>query len=165
MLFQSSYSSPLGDIIILTNETHVLGLWFQNQKHFAAHYDLPAQPSERPLLDQTKDWLTDYFDGHEPDPANLPLAPAGTAFQRSVFQVLQTIPYGQTVTYQQIVEQLNTPTHHTAARAVGGAVGRNPISIVIPCHRVVGSNGDLTGYAGGIDRKVWLLNHESTTLL
>jgi methylated-DNA-[protein]-cysteine S-methyltransferase len=81
MLFQSSYSSPLGDIIILTNETHVLGLWFQDQKHFAAHYDLPAQPSERPLLDQTKDWLTDYFDGHEPDPANLPLAPAGTAFQ------------------------------------------------------------------------------------
>lgn len=165
MLYQDHYQSPLGQLTLLSSKTSVLGLWFDQQAHFAAHYHLNDYPTQETVLSQRiKHWLDQYFDDQETSCLQLPLAPAGTAFQQSVFHILQTIPYGQTRSYQQIADQLSTPNHRSSARAVGGAVGHNPISIIIPCHRVIGSHGALTGYAGGIDRKIWLLKHESTTL-
>lgn len=165
MNYQTQYVSPLGIITILTDDQAILGLWFENQKHFGAKYGLDQIPTvATPLHTQATAWLDRYFAGQHPDPRDLPLAPAGTPFQQQVFTILQTIPYGQTYTYQQIADRISATDHHTAPRAVGGAVGHNPISIIIPCHRVVGSDGNLTGYAGGIDRKIWLLHHESALL-
>ena len=104
-----------------------------------------------------KAWLDDYFAGKCPSAEGIDLAPLGSAFQQKVWRELRLIPYGQTVTYGELAKRLNS-----SARAVGSAVGRNPISVVVPCHRVVGANGALTGYAGGIHKKIWLLEHEKT---
>ena len=160
-----SYPSPLGKITLASDGVALTGLWFDGQKHFAA--TLPPKPEEKalPVFDQTAHWLDIYFRGQEPN-FTPPLAIGGTPFRRAVAEILRTIPYGCTVTYGQIAARIprQQGAKTMSAQAVGGAVGHNPISIIIPCHRVVGSGGSLTGYAGGTDRKLWLLRLEGADL-
>ncbi len=165
MIFIQHYDSPLGGILLAADETGLTGLWFDGQKFFAR--DLPVERVEQntPALSEVKRWLDIYFTGKEPD-FMPPLHPIGSAFRRSVWDILLRIPYGQTTTYGEIARQLaeKQGRPRIAAQAVGGAVGHNKISIIIPCHRVVGTNGSLTGYAGGIDKKVKLLEWEHTDM-
>lgn len=138
---------------------NLIGLWLEGQKHFAAGAER-MEEGKLPVLTRTERWLSRYFAGQNPDPKELPLAPRGSEFRRSVWKLLLTIPYGQVTTYGAIAKALGCKS----AQAVGGAVGHNPISIIIPCHRVVGSGGQLTGYAGGLDKKVFLLELEKADL-
>ena len=165
MTFIQHYDSPLGGILLAADEIGLTGLWFAGQKYFAR--DLPAERVEQntPALSEAKRWLDIYFTGREPD-FMPPLHPIGSAFRRSVWDILLEIPYGQTTTYGEIARQLAAKQGlaRMSAQAVGGAVGHNEISIIIPCHRVVGTNGSLTGYAGGIDKKVKLLEWEHTDM-
>lgn len=161
MIYTSEYTSPLGGILLAADEVGLRGLWFDGQKYFAR--DLPDERTERetPVLSEVKRWLDLYFGGQEPDFLP-PLHPVGTPFRQAVWEILLRIPYGKTVTYGEISKQLaeKMGLERMSAQAVGGAVGHNEISIIIPCHRVVGSNGSLTGYAGGINRKIKLLELE-----
>ena len=165
MTFVQHYGSPLGGILLAADEIGLTGLWFDGQKYFAR--DLPAERVEQstPALSEAKRWLDIYFTGREPD-FMPPLHPIGSAFRQEVWSILLHIPYGQTITYGEIARQLAAKQGLTrmSAQAVGGAVGHNEISIIIPCHRVVGTNGSLTGYAGGIDKKVKLLELERTDM-
>ena len=149
------YDSPLGGITLASDGESLTGLWFDGQKYFAS--TLNAEHSEKPLpvFDEAVKWLDLYFGGMIPD-FTPKLSPRGTGFQRKVWDVLLTIPYGQTVSYGEIAAKLGC----RSAQAVGGAVGRNPISLIIPCHRVLGADGGLTGYAGGVDKKRSLLELE-----
>jgi methylated-DNA-[protein]-cysteine S-methyltransferase len=159
-IFTCSYRSPLGEIIAAARNDALVGLWFEHQKYFPKIDDwLPAP--DYPLLIQLRGWLDAYFSGGKPD-VGFELAPAGSEFRRSVWRVLLAIPYGGTLTYGAIAKQIAAErgTERFSAQAVGGAVGHNPISLIIPCHRVIGSNGSLTGYAGGIEKKRALLEME-----
>lgn len=161
MTFTQYYTSPLGPLLLAADEIGLTGVWFEGAKYFAAN--IPAEHMERetPILLETKEWLDIYFSGK--DPGFLPpLHPAGSAFQKSVWEHLLKIPYGQTETYGSIARQLarQLGVSRMSPQAVGGAVGRNPISLLIPCHRVVGAHGSLTGYAGGVERKRKLLELE-----
>lgn len=142
------YCSPLGDIVLTSDGTSLTGLRFAEATNGEPAQDIP------PLADACR-WLDLYFSGARPDFTPL-LAPRGTPFQQSVWRELLAIPYGHTVSYGYIAQRLQC----RSAQAVGGAVGRNPIALIIPCHRVIGSDGQLTGYAYGLDRKQWLLSHE-----
>ena len=157
MDYTHAYLSPLGEIMLASDGEALIGLWFEGQKHFGA--GLAGEHMEKPLpvFDQADRWLELYFSGRNPD-FTPPLCPHGTAFQKSVWRRLLSIPYGRTMTYGEIALSLGLPPG--SVRAVGGAVGRNPISLMIPCHRVVGTKGNLTGYAGGIERKRRLLELE-----
>ena len=159
--FTQHYDSPLGGILLAADEIGLTGLWFDGQKYFAR--DLPAERIEweTPALAEAKRWLGIYFSSKEPDFLP-PLHPVGSAFRQAVWETLLQIPYGQTTTYGEIARQLaeKKGLARMSAQAIGGAVGHNEISIIIPCHRVVGTSGSLTGYAGGIDRKVQLLKLE-----
>lgn len=161
MIFTQHYASPLGGILLAADEIGLTGLWFDGQKYFAR--DLPVERTEQEtsVLAEAKRWLDVYFDGREPD-FTPPLHPIGSAFRQSVWEILLQIPYGETMTYGEIARRLaeKQGLSQMSAQAVGGAVGHNEISIIIPCHRVVGTNGSLTGYAGGIDKKVKLLELE-----
>lgn len=161
MIFTQHYDSPLGGILLAADEIGLTGLWFDGQKYFAR--GLPAERIHRetPALSQARCWLDLYFAGQAPGFLP-PLHPVGTEFRRAVWEILLQIPYGQTVTYGGIAQQLakNMSLSRMSAQAVGGAVGHNEISIIIPCHRVVGTGGSLTGYAGGMDKKVKLLELE-----
>ncbi len=163
MIFIQHYDSPLGGILLAADEIGTRGLWFDGQKYFAR--DLPTARIEQntPALAEAKRWLDIYFTGKEPDFLP-PLHPVGSAFRQLVWEILLQIPYGKTTTYGEIARQLaeRTERPRMSAQAVGGAVGHNEISIIIPCHRVVGTNGSLTGYAGGLDKKVKLLELEHT---
>ena len=158
MQYTSCYRSPLGEVLLAADETGVTGLWFAGQKYFARHLDKEQVEKEIPLFTTVKQWLDVYFAGSEPD-FTVPLHFTGTAFQNEVWGILCAIPYGRTTTYGEIAKQLaaRRGLPHMSARAVGGAVGHNPISILVPCHRVVGLGGSLTGYAGGLERKRCLL--------
>lgn len=149
------YESPLGSILLAADQTGLTGLWFVGQKYFPSFSDGNFFENETPVLTEAKHWLSLYFSGKEPDFLP-PLHPQGSSFRQAVWNVLLIIPRGQTMTYGEIARRLNV----RSAQAVGGAVGHNPISILIPCHRVVGSDGSLTGYAGGLARKEWLLHLE-----
>ena len=155
------YSSPLGGITMASGGEALTGLWFDGQKHFA----LPPDHEERdlPVFRQADRWLDHYFSGSAPD-FTPRLAPEGTPFRRAVWELLLTIPYGQTMTYGEIAGRIAAQTGRTSPRAVGGAVARNPISLIIPCHRVVGADGSLTGYAGGPEKKRRLLALERAGL-
>lgn len=159
------YASPLGEITIAGSEKGVTGLWLEGQKYFAE--TLPGDCTEEmlPVFKQTKEWLDVYFSGREPDFLP-PLQPEGSPFRKAVWKILLEIPYGQTMTYGEIAERMARQMGKTSmsAQAVGGAVGHNPISILIPCHRVVGTNGSLTGYAGGIRKKIQLLTREKVDM-
>ena len=160
MLYTSHYASPLGGMTLVSDGTALVGLYFDGQKYAAEGLDATHTQKNLPIFKEVRRWLDVYFSGRKPD-FTPPIAPAGTAFQQSVWEILRTIPYGQTVTYGAIARRIEQNTGcRMSAQAVGGAVGRNPISILIPCHRVVGTNGSLTGYAGGIDKKERLLQWE-----
>lgn len=165
MIYTSEYASPLGGILLAADEIGMRGLWFDGQKYFAR--DLPAERIEQntPVLAEAERWLDMYFSGKEPDFLP-PLHPVGSPFRQEVWKILLQIPYGRTITYGDISKQLakKRGLERMSAQAVGGAVGHNEISIMIPCHRVVGTNGSLTGYAGGIDRKIKLLELEKADM-
>lgn len=165
MTYIQHYASPLGGIMLAANDIGLTGLWFDGQKYFAD--TLPAEHIERetPILTDAKRWLDVYFTGVEPD-FMPPLHPVGSAFRQAVWELLLQIPYGQTVTYGELARQLaeKQGVERMSAQAVGGAVGHNKISVIIPCHRVVGTNGSLTGYAGGIDKKLKLLELEQADM-
>ncbi|MDO5541301.1 MAG: methylated-DNA--[protein]-cysteine S-methyltransferase [Eubacteriales bacterium] len=165
MKYIEKYESPIGKIILASDEESLTGLWFEGQKYFP-HIppDAEAAGKDLPVMSMTKKWLDIYFQGEEPDfmPA---LCPAGTPFRREVWEILQRIPYGNTMTYGEI-GQLLAKKHgrqNMSAQAVGQAVGHNPVSILIPCHRVLGKGNALTGYAGGVEKKLMLLKLEKVT--
>ena len=161
MQYTSYYRSPLGNILLAADEIGLTGLWFEGQKYFALRLDKEHEEREFPIFNTVKRWLDVYFSGREPD-FSVPLHLTGTDFQRDVWEILGTIPYGHTMTYGEIAKCMAAKrgVPHMSAQAVGGAVGHNPVSVIVPCHRVVGVNGSLTGYAGGIDRKEKLLELE-----
>lgn len=161
--FRTLYHSPMGEILLTCDEAGLTGLWFEGAKFYAPGPDKDYEERETPVFAQAKRWLDLYFSGRDPD-FMPPVHMVGTPFQRSVWELLQAIPYGKTTTYGEIGRRLAAKRGRTSAQAVGGAVGHNPISIIVPCHRVVGSNGSLTGYAGGIDRKARLLRLEGADM-
>ena len=156
MQYRTVYPSPLGPLTLASDGVTLTGLWLPGQKYFGGGAALWEEKEDLPVFAAAFRWLDDYFAGGQPDPEELPLAPAGTAFRQSVWQELLQIPYGETLTYGDIARRIGC----ASARAVGGAVGHNPISLIIPCHRVLGADGSLTGYAGGTEYKRWLLAHE-----
>lgn len=152
------YSSPLGPMTMAADGERLTGLWFEGQAHYARTLSPIHIEAELPVFNEAVAWLDRYFAGEAPGPVP-PVHLRGTAFQLAVWELLRTIPRGKTVTYGQLAGALRS-----SARAVGGAVGRNPISILVPCHRVIGAGGRLTGYAGGLDRKIALLRLEGAAI-
>lgn len=165
MYYTTTYSSPVGVLTLASDGKALCGLWLDGQKYHGASVPEPLEPNDKALpFAQCKTWLDAYFAGKNPTPKNLPLNPIGSEFRQTVWQKLLEIEYGQTSTYGDIAAAIKAERGKASALAVGGAVGHNPISIIIPCHRVVGASGSLTGYAGGLERKKWLLNHEGINL-
>ena len=165
MTYINKYNSPMGLITIASDGRSITGLWVEGQKYFASTLD-ENESCEQSLdiFSKTHTWLDAYFAGKNPA-VTLPLAPKGSEFRQKVWEILLAIPYGETITYGDIAKKMAESSGKAAsAQAVGGAVGHNPISIIIPCHRVVGSNGSLTGYAGGIDKKIRLLELEGVSM-
>lgn len=157
-----TYDSPVGVLTLAAGDDGLKGLWLEGQKYFAGTLDAPMEARENEHLDQACEWLDEYFAGESPDISNLRLAPNGSDFQQLIWGLLCEIPHGEVRTYGDLAKDAakKLGKSRMSAQATGGAVGHNPISIIIPCHRVVGATGSLTGYAGGIDRKLWLLEHE-----
>ncbi len=154
---------PLGKLTLAAEDNKLVGLWIEGQKYFrSACKDGFIYSDDDITLCKTKEWLDRYMNGEKPKISNLELAPKGGEFRQSVWKILCEIPYGETTTYGEIAKEIAhlNGIERMSAQAVGNAVGHNPISIIIPCHRVVGANGNLTGYAGGIDKKIFLLKHE-----
>lgn len=163
IMYYSLYKSPMGQLTIAGDDENITGLWIEGQKYFGSTLSgEKILAKDMTVLKHAVDWLEQYFAGEKPLPSELPLAPEGSGFRQVVWDVLCEIPYGEVITYGDIAKRIAVlkGVETMSAQAVGGAVGHNPISIIIPCHRVVGSNGSLTGYAGGIERKKWLLAHE-----
>ncbi len=160
-MYIAKYQSPIGEITIASNGQLLTGLWFAGQKNFGSTLSENYEMKDLPVFEKTRHWLDVYFDGREPD-IILPLQLVGTEFCKMVWDVLLTIPYGKTMTYGEIASVIarKKDLKRMSAQAVGRAVGLNPISILVPCHRVIGSHGDLIGYAGGLDRKEKLLELE-----
>nr|MDD6335566.1 methylated-DNA--[protein]-cysteine S-methyltransferase [bacterium] len=161
MPYISLYQSPLGPITLASDGRHITGLWFNGQKYFAATLTGKAQKKSLPVFEQARSWLDIYFGGQKPDFVP-PLSMSGSPFRQMVWEKLRQIPYGQLTTYSRIAQEIAAQRGLASvpAQAVGGAVAHNPISIIVPCHRVVGQSGSLTGYAGGIERKLRLLTLE-----
>ena len=165
MEYTHHYDSPLGGITLASDGDSLTGLWFDGQKYFAASLDPLHTEKRLPVFDRTDRWLNLFFQGQAPD-FTPPLRMKTTAFRKVVWDILLTIPYGQTITYGEIAERMarQMGLAHMSAQAVGGAVGHNAISLIIPCHRVIGADGSLTGYAGGLDKKMQLLKLEKADL-
>ena len=165
MEYTHHYVSPLGGITIAADGTALIGLWFDGQKYFADALDAKHEEKPLPIFEQTDRWLDIYFSGKAPD-FTPPLNMKTTEFRKAVWEIMLTIPYGKTMTYGEIADRIakQNGIPRMSAQAVGGAVGHNSISLIIPCHRVVGTNGSLTGYAGGIDKKVKLLEMEGADM-
>ncbi len=165
MTYTWNYNSPLGKILLAADNDGLTGLWFEGQKYFAKNLSEETEEKETEIIKEAEKWLDIYFSGREPD--FMPkLKFTGTEFQNEVWEILCTIPYGKTVTYGFIAEQMakKRQKKSMSAQAVGSAVGHNEISIIVPCHRVVGTNGSLTGYAGGIEKKIKLLELEKADM-
>ncbi len=163
MIYRDEYLSPLGKIILAARDDALIGLWFEGQRHFpSAEFFAQSVPGAGGILSDTAAWLDVYFSGERIGSESLRLAPESSEFAKSVWDILCEIPYGQLTSYGAIAKKLAAQLGRASisAQAVGGAVGRNPISIIIPCHRVIGSDGSLTGYAGGLERKRALLRLE-----
>ncbi|MBP3791045.1 MAG: methylated-DNA--[protein]-cysteine S-methyltransferase [Methanobrevibacter sp.] len=157
MYYSTDYNSPLGEMRIVSDGESLSGIWFLNQKNFLSSIEGELMENgDLTIFEKVINWLDAYFDGKNPE-IDFELNPEGTEFRKKVWAILSEIPYGETMTYGEIASMIS-PT--MSAQAVGGAVGANPISIVIPCHRVLGKNGQLTGYAAGVDKKIELLNLE-----
>ena len=157
MLYKSIYKSPLGILTLISDGDTLNYILFENDR-FYENIKPKAIEKDLKIFTQTKNWLDKYFKGQNPNINELNINSKGTIFQKEIWNVLKTIPYGKTITYKEIAEKLNKPK---AYRAVGSAIGHNPIPIIIPCHRVIGSNGKLVGYALGLDMKKYLLDLES----
>lgn len=167
MIYTSNYKSPIGNLLIASKENKLVGLWIENQKYYLSNFkDKIIETENLEILVKTKKWLDRYFKGEKPDISELGINLIGSEFRKSVWEILKNIPYGEVITYNDIAKELakQKGIKKMSAQAVGGAVGHNPISIIIPCHRVVGSNGSLTGYAGGIKKKIYLLEHEKVNM-
>ena len=165
MIYTSVYSSPLGDILLASKNNELIGLWFKAQKYYLDSINKDTQEKDdEEILIKAKNWLDQYFKGEKPSIKELTLNPNGSDFRKEVWKILCEIPYGSTITYKEIAAKIakEKKIKSMSAQAVGGAVAHNPISIIIPCHRVVGTNGNLTGYAGGLDKKEYLLKLEQT---
>ena len=165
MQYFETYNSPLGDITLAADDIGLTGLWFVGQKHYARTLGKECEQRETEIISAARRWLDEYFCGKQPKTA-VPLHLSGTDYQQEVWEILRQIPYGQTITYGDIAREI-AKRHGKASissQAVGNAVGRNPISIIVPCHRVIGANSNLTGYAGGIDRKKTLLRMEGIVI-
>lgn len=163
MIYCGTYPSSLGLLTMASDGESLLGLWMETQSYFPSAVDEPiVNQEDLPLFLQTKEWLDRYFAGEKPVASDLPLAPEGSEFRKAVWRILCEIPYGELMTYGDIAKAiaLAQGKDKMSARAVGGAIGHNPISIIIPCHRVIGAKNNLTGYTGGLDKKIWLLTHE-----
>ena len=165
MEYTNCYLSPLGGITLASDGEALTGLWFEGQKYYAATLAAEHEARALPVFDEAARWLDLYFSGRKPD-FTPPLRMKATPFRKAVWEILITIPYGETVSYGQIAARLAAERcpPHLSAQAVGGAVGHNAISLIIPCHRVVGADGSLTGYAAGIEKKRWLLALEGVRL-
>lgn len=165
MFFNDYYNSPIGNITMVSDGESLCGLWFDGQKYFASTVKGETEDKTLPVFEQTKKWLDIYFSGNEPD-FTPKLSLNGSEFRKAVWDILLTIPYDSVMTYGDIAKILakQRGVAKMSAQAVGGAVGHNPISIIVPCHRVVGTNGNLTGYAGGIDKKISLLKLEKADM-
>ena len=159
------YHSPLGGITLGSNGTQLTGLWFDGQKYFGDTLPERCEEKNLPVFEKARRWLDIYFGGKAPD-FTPPLKMQTTPFRKAVWEVMLTIPFGRTMTYGEIADKIakQRGLPRMSAQAVGGAVGHNSISLIIPCHRVVGTNGSLTGYAGGLDKKVWLLTMEKADM-
>ena len=163
MDYSTKYDSPVGGLTLASDGENLTGLWLDGQKYHAATIKNGLEErADLPVFQLARAWLDRYFAGGNPPIDALPLSPSGSEFRQKVWRILCQIPYGTCITYGDIAKEIagQDGIPRVSAQAVGGAVGHNPISIIIPCHRVVGSTGSLTGYAGGIDKKIWLLNHE-----
>ncbi len=166
MFYFREYSSPVGRLTGVSDGENILGLWIDGQTKYKDTLTEPLAPGDGDrALDALGLWLERYFAGEKPAADELPLRPEGSEFRRTVWACLTDIPYGTTVSYGEIARRAGELLgRRTSPRAVGGAVGRNPISIIIPCHRVIGSDGSLTGYGGGLDLKIKLLKHEEVNI-
>ena len=165
MISIAHYVSPLGGITLAGCDDALIGLWFDGQKYFGSTLPKSCAQEELPVFSLARRWLDRYFGGNDPGFVP-PLQLHGSPFRKAVWDILLTIPRAQVITYADIARRIaqSRGLAHMSAQAVGGAVGHNPISLIIPCHRVVGSDGSLTGYAGGIDKKAWLLALEQADL-
>ena len=163
MLYKTYYKSPIGNLMLVSDGDNLVGLYIENQKYYlnGIKQELTSKDNLQ-VFENTKKWLDRYFAKENPSIKEIPLAPIGGEFRQKVWKILCEIPYGQTITYGEIAKKIAKEMHKEkmSAQAVGNAVGHNPISIIIPCHRVVGKDGNLTGYAGGIERKRILLELE-----
>lgn len=163
MFYKTGYDSPVGVLTLGSDGDNIVGLWLKGQKYFADTINEEMRPDDDlPVFRQAKSWLDGYFQHKKPEISELPLAPAGSEFRQTVWRILCEIPYGRIATYGEIAKEVarKKGLSRMSAQAVGGAVGHNPVSIIIPCHRVIGTNGNLTGYAGGLEMKIALLKFE-----
>ncbi len=161
-----NYTSRMGKMMMASDGENLTGLWFEEQQYYASTLSDKVVEKNLPVFEKTIEWLERYFQGENPDIEEIPMAPMGSEFRKSVWKILCEIPYGKTVTYGEIAKRIATERgiERMSAQAIGGAVGHNPISIIIPCHRVIGSDGSLTGYAGGLGLKRKLLEHERANI-
>ena len=167
-IYSTQYNSPLGNILLASDGENLIGLWIEEQKYFVDNFEVETMiiKDNLEIFIKTKKWLDRYFKLEKPSISELELAPIGSEFRTSVWKILCDIPYGKTITYGEIAKMMAKKLNKNSmsAQAIGNAVGHNPISIIIPCHRVVGKDGNLTGYAGGIDKKIKLLELEGVDL-
>ncbi len=167
MYYSTDYESPIGPMVLVSDGQNIVGLWMEGQKYFGATVKGEISlKADLPVLEAAKGWLDRYFAGEKPEIFELPLAPVGGEFRQAVWKLLCEIPYGEVTTYGAIAKKIaKIQSKKTmSAQAVGGAVGHNPISVIIPCHRVVGTGGNLTGYAGGMEKKTRLLQLEGVDI-
>lgn len=167
MLYATTIPSPLGELTLAGTDAALVGLWLERDTFLAATCGRAVEDrADAPPLALGRDWIAAYFAGRRPSVGDLPLAPEGTPFRALIWKLLRAIPYGECVTYGELAREAARALgkEHMSSRAVGGAVGENPLAIIIPCHRVVGAGGNLTGYGGGIARKIRLLEHEGVDM-
>lgn len=167
MFYKTDYNSPVGKITLGADGNNLVGLWIEGQKYFGDTVKEEMYPKDDlAVFQKAKNWLDRYFRGEKPEISELPLAPAGGEFRQAVWKILCEIPYGEVITYGKIAMKIarQRGLKKMSAQAVGGAVGHNPVSLIIPCHRVVGTNGSLTGYSGGLDKKIKLLELEGVDM-
>ena len=167
MIYKTYYNSPVGKLLIASKDGKLIGLWIEGQKYYLGKIkDELIENDKEEILVKTKKWLNKYFLGENPKISDLDISLNGTSFEKVVWELLKKIPYGEVTTYKELSKKVakKLGKEKMSAQAVGGAIGHNPISIIIPCHRVVGKDGSLTGYAGGIDKKVKLLKQEKVNM-